>query len=126
MEDRISSEQHWALDPSIQVYFLSAASVAGLCLLLGIVLNVVPIDESTLPVSLRIAGGLLLGVGGAVSALFLWLSMWGYWWQVDRRERGMNVFWLLALSLGNGVGTLLYYFFVFRRVVERRIAKNSF
>ena len=57
MEDRISSEQHWALDPSIQVYFLSAASVAGLCLLLGIVLNVVPIDESTLPVSLALPEG---------------------------------------------------------------------
>jgi hypothetical protein len=126
MEDHISFEQHWTLDPSLQVYFLSAASVAGACLLLGIFLNLVPLDESTIPASLRIAGGLLLGLGGAVSALFLWLSMWWYWWQVDRRERGITVFWLLALFLGNWVGALVYYFFVFRKVVERRIGKDPF
>jgi hypothetical protein len=126
MEDNFSSEQHWTLDPFLQVYFLSAALIAVVCLLFGIFLNVVRLDEAAIPLPLRFAGGLLVGLGGAVSALFLWLSMWWYWWQVDRKERGMNVFWFLALSLGNWVGALVYYFLVFRRVVDNRISKNAF
>jgi hypothetical protein len=126
MEDNFSSEQHWTLDPFLQVYFLSAALIAVVCLLFGIFLNVVRLDEAAIPLPLRVAGGLLVGLGGAVSALFLWLSMWWYWWQVDRKERGMNVLWFLALSLGNWVGAMVYYFLVFRRVVDNRISKNSF
>jgi len=126
MEDHIASGRHWTLDPFLQVYFLSAALAAGVCLLFGIIVNLFPLNESTIPLSLRIAGGVLLEGGGAVSALFLWLSMWWYWWQVDRRERGMNMFWLLALSFGNWLGAMVYYFLVFRKAVERQIGKNPF
>jgi len=101
MEDHNSSEPHWTLDPFVQVYFLSAALIAGGCLLFGVFLSVIRLDEAAIPLPLRVGGGLLLGLGGAVSALFLWLNMWWYWWQVDRKERGANVFWFLALSLGN-------------------------
>ena len=126
MHEDLTSEYHWTLDPSIQRYLLSAACLAGVCLLLGILGNIISFDEAAISLPLRIAVGVLLGVSGAISALFLWLSMLWYWWHVDRKERGMNVFWLLALSLGNWVGAIVYYFFVFRRVVDSRIGKNAF
>lgn len=54
MEHRISSERHWALDPLLQAYLLSAALVAGVCLTFGILLNVFPIDGAKIPLLLRI------------------------------------------------------------------------
>jgi MFS family permease len=124
MEESISSERHWTLDPLFRRFFLFAAIVGAICLLFGIFVNIVPLDETVIPLPMRIAGG-LLGAVGAISVLSLWLSMLSYWWQVDRRERGMNVFWLLALSVGNWVGTVAYYFFFFRSIAKKAGRENS-
>jgi len=113
MEDHISSERHWTLDPFLQVYFLSAALVACVLLLLGILLNVFPIDEARIPPMLRIVGGVLLGAGGAASALFLWLSMWWYWWQVDRREARDERILFVGAFLGKLAGSASLLLFRF-------------
>lgn len=124
MENRTSCEQHWALDPFLQVYFLPAALYAGACFLLGIVLNFVGFDEAAIPLPLRITGGVLAAIG-AVSVLFLWLGMLSYWWQVYRRTHGTSWFWLGMLLLANWVGATIFYFSVFRRIAQRRIDENS-
>jgi len=108
MEAHWTSENHWTLDPSLRRYFLLASLVSGAVLTLAVLLNFFRVDESVISLPLRIAGGLLLGLCGAVSALFLWGSMSSYWWQVDRRTRGMNLFWLFALSVGNWIGAMFY------------------
>jgi hypothetical protein len=117
MEEQLPSEQHWTLDQSLQRYFLFAAMISIACLLVGIILNIFSLDEGAIPLPLRIAIN-FVGVGSAVSALFLWISMWSYWWQVDRKKHGMNALWLVALSLGNWAGATIYYFFVFRKITQ--------
>jgi hypothetical protein len=119
MEERWSSENHWTLDPSLRRYFLLASLISAAVLTLGVLLNFFRFDEAVVPLPLRIAGGVIVGLMGAVSALFLWRGMSSYWWQVDRRTRGMNLFWLLAFSVGNWIGAMLYYFFVWRRIPTR-------
>jgi hypothetical protein len=125
MEEDWTSENHWTLDPSLRFYFLFASLISAAVLTLGVLLNLFRFAESAIPAPLRIAGGLLLGLCGATSALFLWGSMSLYWWQVDRRTRGTNLFWLLALSFGNWVGAMFYYFLVFRRITSGEIGRNS-
>jgi hypothetical protein len=125
MHEHLPSECHWTLDPFLRRYFLSAGVVAGVCLVSGILFNIIPLDEAMIALPLRIAGGLVLGVTGAVSALFVWIGMLSYWWQVDRRERGMNAFWLLALSAGNWAGAVVYYFVVFRKIADQRSGGHS-
>jgi hypothetical protein len=116
MEEHWTSENHWSLDLSLRRYFLLASLISSVVLTLGVLLSFFRFDEAVVPLPLRIAGGVTAGLCGAVSALFLWRGMSSYWWQVDRRTRGMNLFWLLAFSVGNWVGAMFYYFFVFRRI----------
>jgi hypothetical protein len=125
MDEHRTSENHWTLDPSLRLYFLLTSLVSAAVLTLGVLLNLFRFDEGVIPLSLRITGGAMLGLCGAVSALFLWCGMSSFWWQVDRRRRGMNVFWLLALSIGNWVGAMIYYFLVFRRITSVEIGRNS-
>jgi hypothetical protein len=99
----------------VDISYLHLLILAAI-LTLGVLLNFFRFDEAAVPLPLRIAGGVIVGVCGAVSALFLWYGMSSYWWQVDRRRHGMTLFWLLALSVGNWIGAMLYYFFVFRRI----------
>lgn len=122
MKEHFPFEHHWTLAPSLQNYFMIAGSIAAVLLVFGIVVNIHSLNEGATPLLQKLPfqiAGTILGVSGAISALLLWPSMWLYWWQVDRRERGMNVFWLLALSLGNWAGATIYYFFVFRKVVKK-------
>src|ERR1700719_35066 len=108
MEESILPGHHWTRQRALQRYFLLAAIVACICLLFGLFASVARLDETKIVLPLRITAGLLLGATGAISALFLWLSMWSYWWQVDRHKRGMRIFWMLALSLGNWAGATIY------------------
>jgi hypothetical protein len=62
--------------------------------------------------------GILIGVTGSLSVLWLLIGMWSYWWQADRRQHGLSIAWLLALSVGNWVGAIVYYFVVFRRAAN--------
>jgi len=116
MEERRTSENHWTLDPSLRRYFLLASLISAAVLTLGVLLSFFWFDEAAVPLPVRVVGGVIVGLSGAVSALFLWRGMSSYWWQVDRRTHGMTLFWLLAFSVGNWVGAMLYYFFVFRRI----------
>jgi len=112
---------HWALDPVLQPYLLTAAIISSVLLLTGILATIFSWSDAIIPFRgwpLWVAGS-LLGASGAVSGLFLWRCMGSYWWQVDQRERGMSAFWLAALSAGNWVGATIYYFFVFRRIAEK-------
>lgn len=45
MEEHISSERHWTLDPSLRPYFVAAASIAVVCALIGVILNSVSIHN---------------------------------------------------------------------------------
>ena len=114
-----TSEIHWTLDPSLRRYFQLASLISAAVLTLAVLLNLFRFDEAVIPLPLRIAGGVIVGLSGAISALFLWRGMSSYWWQVGRRTRGMNLFWLLAFSFGNWIGAMLYYFLVFRRIPTR-------
>lgn len=117
--------EHWTLDSSRRPYFRFAALISGVCFLIGAILNSVSLNRVTIPLALGIAGG-LLGVLGAVSVLFLWLSMLSYWWQVYRTEHGTSWFWLAMLVLGNWVGALIFYCCVFRQIARRRMGECRF
>jgi hypothetical protein len=118
MDESSSLGQHWTLDPQLNSSFYIASMAGTGALVLGILANVFSLDENTMPllgsVPPRVIG-VLVGVTGALSALWLLIGMWSYWWQVDRRQHGLSIAWLLALSVGNWVGAIVYYFVVFRR-----------
>jgi hypothetical protein len=118
MDESSSFGQHWTLDPQFRSSFQVAGMVGTAVLVLGILASVFSLDEKTMPLLRSVpfeVSGVLVGVTGALSALWLLIGMWSYWWQVDRRQRGLSITWLLALSLGNWVGAVVYYFIVFRR-----------
>jgi hypothetical protein len=112
----------------LQPYLLTAAIISSTLLLTGMLATIFSWDDAVIPFRgwPLWVGGSLLGASGAVSALFLWRCMASYWWQVDRREHGVSVFWLVALSVGNWVGATVYYFFVFRRDHREAVGGNSF
>jgi len=118
MDESSSSEQHWTLERQVQVSSHVASLIGSVLFVLGILANVISADEKTMPflrtVPFEVAG-VLVGVTGSLSVLWLLVGMWSYWWQVDRRQHGLSIAWLLALSIGNWVGAMAYYFLVFRR-----------
>jgi hypothetical protein len=122
-EETLPEAPHWTLDPVLQPYFLGAGIILVVCLVLGLLANTFSWNDAMIPVRgwPLWLGGIFVGVTAAGSALFLWLSMLSYSWQVDRRERGIGAFWLGVLFLGNWVGAVIYYFLVFRRIAEKRI-----
>jgi peptidoglycan biosynthesis protein MviN/MurJ (putative lipid II flippase) len=128
MEESVPLAAHWTLNTVLQPYFKAASIILAAGLALGVLANVFSWNDAMVPLQgwpLRICGT-VVGVIAAGAALFLWLSMWWYWWQVDRRKRGMSVFWLIALSMGNWVGATVYYFFVFRRHHRETVCGNPF
>jgi hypothetical protein len=118
MNESSSLERHWALDPQLQSSFFVASLIGMTVFVLGVLANVFSVDEKTMPLLRSIPFeiiGVLTGVAGSLSALWLLIGMWSYWWQADRRQHGLSIAWLLALSIGNWVGAIVYYFVVFRR-----------
>jgi len=122
MDEGLQSDEHWSLMPELRPYFLVASVIAIIVFVVAVVANVFSLDETTTPllrsIPFRIVG-VIVGTAGAASAFLLWIGMWSYWWQIDRRRNGMSVGRLLLLSLGNWVGATIYYFLVFRRISLR-------
>ncbi len=118
MDESSSSERHWTLEPQVQVSFHVASLIGTVLFVLGTLANAISADEKTMPLLRTVpfeVAGVLVGVTGSLSMLWLLVGMWSYWWQVDRRQHGLSIAWLLALSIGNWVGAMAYYFLVFRR-----------
>ncbi len=121
MDESSSSEQHWTLEPQVRISFHVASLIGTVLFVLGILANVISADETTMPLLRTLpfeVAGVLVGVTGSLSVLWLLVGMWSYWWQVDRRQHGLSIAWLLALSIGNWVGAIVYYFLVFRRTAQ--------
>jgi hypothetical protein len=128
VDEPIISEPHWALTPSLQPYLLAAGLLSATDLVILILADLFSVNETmspllrTLPFQIF---GAAMGATGAVGAILLWRSMGSYWWQVDRRERGTSILWLLALSVGSWIGATVYYFVVFRRVGAKRSIRST-
>jgi len=124
MASQVGTEEQWVLEPALRPYLRLAALICVFCFLIGVILNSIPFNQGSIPLALGVVGG-LLGVLFAASALFLWLSMLSYWWNVIRKEQGPSWGWPVALVLGNWVAAVVFYFLVFRPFAERQTDASS-
>jgi hypothetical protein len=51
----------------------------------------------------------------------LWVGMWYFWFGFDRSHYLKKAMWFVSLFFLAPLGTLLYYFFVYRRGVSARV-----
>src|SRR5215813_8377365 len=88
VETDLRTERHWALDPELQPYFMAASIILVVCFVVGVLVNVFSWSDTVIPLQGWVLWvfGTLIGVGAASSALFLWLGMLSYWWQVCRES----------------------------------------
>lgn len=88
-ESGLPVTHHWTLNPALKPYLLTSAIFSAACVAVGIVANIFSWNDAMIPFrgwSLW-AFGLLIGVTAAGSALFLWLGMLSYWWELsDKKE----------------------------------------
>ena len=116
-------EEHWVIRPRPSVLFFYAAIVTTLLFALGVVANFIMAYRGTIPIPETLpfkVFGAILGVVGASAALWLWVGMCWYWFQLDPSSRQSKIFWFIALLLGNWAGATAYYFLVYRRVNRPR------
>jgi Phospholipase_D-nuclease N-terminal len=113
--------QYWLLKRRPRLLFSYAAAVTTMLFVLGIIANVLLAYQGTIAVPEALPFkifGVLLGVMGALAALWLWVGMCWYWMRLDRSSRRSKILWFVILLFGNWVGATAYYFLVYQRKAE--------
>ena|SRR6266851_811297 len=118
MNDAAFSDRHWLQQPRSKLLFAVSAAVTTSLLGLGVLANLMLAYRGGLfaPESTWVdILGVVIGVTGATSALYLWIGMGWYWLRLDRSPSSAKKFWFVVLLLLNWVGAIVYYFAVYRR-----------
>ena len=121
MKGSALSEKHWLQQPRFKMLFAVSAEISALLLLLGVIANIVLSSRGRLFVqegTVFEVLGTVVGVTGALAALYLWIGMGWYWLRLDHSPSSTKRFWFVMLLLLNWVGAIAYYFAVYRKSVS--------
>ncbi|HEX3320171.1 MAG TPA: PLDc N-terminal domain-containing protein [Terriglobales bacterium] len=123
MSENSTDVEHWILGERSRLLLRDAAIIATALLIVGLCANVVLayhsrpafLESKTLQYFVGIIGAV-----GSVAVIYLWVGMFWHWLKADSYSQKSKIVWFIVLLIGNWVGAIAYYLFVYRRATIHR------
>ncbi len=126
MGDSPLVQKDWLLQSRSKLLFAASALITTTIIAFVVVANLVLSLRGKLPIPtegvLVEVVGSLVGIVGALAALYLWIGMGLYWLRLDHSSSVAKRLWFVALVALNWVGAIVYYLAVYRRAVSREVS----
>jgi hypothetical protein len=125
---RFEINRPWVVSPGASRVYLASAVLTLLFYAgragISAALFVTSATWSNLPVTIELPLRLFLVLGMFGTAV-LWVAMVYYWYSFDSYSDGTKGLWLLVILTLGPIGTLVYYFAVYRPQTRSAFAPNN-